>query len=248
MSTDDPDTDTDAADLEEAFPHVAKLEQELKEADIDIGDIDVAEILQQGGTTRRDLLAGGAGALGLGGLLTAASGTASAGNDQAGTVGSQAAPLDGYVEDLYDKNGNRVAELPGDGSLDVLQELSSQSVNTDEATIGNVVLDQSTIGAITAIAESQITVSSGAYQTIFSDPSAADIIGGVIVGTNIRELRITWSDDTTDEINPGELPRGADSAGDVISSTALPPIRDVKELEFRSFGTTSDYGWEVFFI
>jgi len=159
MSTDDPD----AEDLAEVFPRVAELEQELKEADIDVGEIDVDEILQQRGTTRRDLLAGGAGVLGLGGLLTAASGTASAGNDQAGTVGSQAAPLDGYVEDLYDKNGNRVAELPGDGSLDVLQELSSQSVSTDSLNNGGPISD----GDGT---ERQIwVIANGA-----SDPSGAD--------------------------------------------------------------------------
>ena len=173
MSTDDPNpSDLPPAvretldSLGGALGDIAELDKEQLSETIGLletlGHDQAAGILH----SRREVLKGAGAATGLGiaGLAGAsATGTASAGNDQAGTVGSQAAPLDGYVEDLYDKNGNRVAELPGDGSLDVLQELSSQSVSTDSLNNGGPISD----GDGT---ERQIwVIANGA-----SDPSGAD--------------------------------------------------------------------------
>jgi len=108
MSTDEPD----AADLAEAFPHVAQLEQELKEA-----DASVEELAEQGGTTRRDLLAGSAGLLGLGGILTAGSGTAQAGDDQVGSLGTDGNRLDAEIEDLDLTDQSSTPAGPGSGQV-----------------------------------------------------------------------------------------------------------------------------------
>lgn len=108
MSTDEPD----AEDLAERFPHVAQLEQQLKEADVDIDDIG-----QQGGKTRRDLLAGSAGLLGLGGFLTAGSGTAAAGDEQVGSLGTDGNRLDAEIEDLDLTDQSSTPAGPGPGQV-----------------------------------------------------------------------------------------------------------------------------------
>lgn len=177
MSTDEPD----AEDLAEAFPHVAQLEEQLKEADIDVGDIP-----QRKGTTRRDLLAGSAGLLGLGGILTGATGGAQAGDDQAGQFGTQAAPLDGYVEDLYDKNGNRVAELPGDGSLDVLQEMSAESVSTDDLT-GAYPGKVRAVGGGEVVASIDPSTTSTPVADACAALNSAGVIGEVLVSGSVNE-------------------------------------------------------------
>lgn len=97
MSTDsDPSTD----ELEEAFPRVAELERRLREADIDLEDLP-----QEKGTTRRDLLkaagvAGVAGLTGAGGM-NAATQPASAGSSSAGNWGTKDNPGDFHSEDHF---------------------------------------------------------------------------------------------------------------------------------------------------
>jgi len=75
---------------------------------------------------RRDVLKLAGGAVAGGAVGAAATGNASAGSAEAGQLGSAQYPQDAWVEDLYDKNDNHVAELPGDGSF-----------NIDEGTIGD---------------------------------------------------------------------------------------------------------------
>lgn len=96
MATKDEPTDDELA---ERFPHVAKLERHLREADIDLDDLP-----QREGTTRRELLQA-AGVLGGGALLGGVganelAGTARAGTNQVGTVGTAANPVDIEAEDV----------------------------------------------------------------------------------------------------------------------------------------------------
>lgn len=233
MSTDEPD----AEDLAEAFPHVAKLEQQLKEADIDVGDIP-----QRKGTTRRDLLAGSAGLLGLGGILTGASGTAQAGDDQAGQFGTQAAPQDGYVEDLYDKNGNRVAELPGDGSLDVLQDVSAESVSTgglssklnngqyQSAIDGLVVPFADGVGVVDAVNPSSTTTP--LQDSIDAIDAAAD---GGVVHLPAGVVQFSSALDF----------KGNQIVFDGLGNTPQTEEEGISTIEFAGSGSTSNHAVEV---
>lgn len=68
---------------------------------------------------RRDVLKAGVGAAVGGAAVFGSTGNAAAGSQSAGTWGTQAKPQDGYLEDLYDHNGNQPLSLPGDGSVSV---------------------------------------------------------------------------------------------------------------------------------
>lgn len=115
----------------------------------------IADLMNLGLTRRQALgaittLATGAT---LWGAIQESIGTARAvGSGEVGQLGEPGRPIDAYVEDLYDTNGNPVLEFEGDGSI--------ASVNTDElfGTFSDkirVIVDGETIAAIPTGSSSQ---------------------------------------------------------------------------------------------
>lgn len=116
---------------------VQELEQQLDALTTKIEDSSgrewsVSQLVTQFNLTRRQ-------ALGVLGLLAAGvslpgalTRIAAAGTDEAGQIGTANKPQDLWVEDVYDKNGNAVMELPGDGSISIV----------DADVTGGIVIDE----------------------------------------------------------------------------------------------------------
>jgi len=155
------DDDQTAADLRE---RVDELESQLSEQEAQLEE--QQETIRAMLPSRRDLLkaaGGGAAGVGLGALLT---GSASAGNQSVGTIGTQSSPIDVFAEDIYDHNGNNPMSFPGDGS-----------VNIDDVKINNYVDRASLTG-------SNQTINSGVSTTVQLDTVDDSELGGWDLANN----------------------------------------------------------------
>jgi len=112
-------TDTDDTDS----PTDRDLEQRVEQLE---------QTVQQMLPSRRDALKLGGGALVGAGLMEATTGSAAAGSQSVGTIGTTSDPVDVVAEDFTDHNGNDVMELPGDGSVSMdTAEMKDGQVTND---------------------------------------------------------------------------------------------------------------------
>lgn len=121
--------------------------------------------------------------------------------------------------------------------------ISPTSVDTDDLTNKLHAIEQG--DSLTVNSGSQVTVASDTYHTIFDVATAQDVIGGVINGYYVRDLRVTWGDDTIESIinSPSA---GADNTGDTFDSFDIPPLKGVKQLEFfADSASDNDFGYRV---
>ena len=161
-------------------------------------------------------------------------------------VGSLYGKPDGSVAIQETASGSdREVALAPDGTFSA-PSVETESLSAEKALIDNVVVQQNTIGELSESRGDRVVVDAGDYQTLFSSTEPRDVLGGVVVGQNPRDLRITWEDDSTDQIFDAGSARGLDGASNQFSALTIPKISAVKELEFRNgIGEDVQYGWRV---
>jgi len=147
----------------------------------------------------------------------------------------------------YDEAASEVSFVDGDGNpMPVsLGDATAESLNIDDGSINGLAFgrgfDQDTVGDVTSRNIDKLSIAGDSYGTIFSVASPVDVIGGSAFGQGGDHWRITWEDDTTDELSVG-LGRSQLDDEDVMV-TPLPSVEGVKKLElFNQFGGSRSYG------
>lgn len=233
--------DESAADGGESLrERVSELEQTVS---------DQQETIQRLMPSRRQTVAG-LGLLGAGvGAGRLSSGTARA--EAAGQVGTDTDPVDVQAWDLDVQNG---AEFNGNPLTGV------GPLETEELVADNLTITQDTFGDISTHTGDRVEVDDDASpHQIFDVADPVDVLAGsAIWGYNIRELTVTWADDSTDTtFSSATIGKTEDSARNVDGSvddhshrydiTPIPAFRKVKTLEFSTVSTEyNSYGWVVY--
>ena len=128
----------------------------------------------------------------------------------------------------------------------VFESVDANEVTTEELSGDNITITQDKIGSVSYHSGSFVSVDGKEFQTIFDVTGTVHVIGGVINGNPVNQLRATWDDGTTDTIFSDGRLIGADSNGDENTSLPVPPILDVSQLEFKNdSSSTIQFGWEV---
>lgn len=197
---------------------------------------------------RRAILSGAVGAsLGAGGMFY---GSERASAQGGGQVGTSSNPVDVEAYNLNVQGSVSGIDTLSDGDDFDGQGSSKfsnlQSLGVEDLAADNVQVTQTTAGSLTTRSGDGVTVSGNSFQTIFDQSSVTDVIGGKIVGRAVDQLRVTWGDDSTDDIF-GDRNAIGENANDVeIAVEVVPPIRAIKKLEFRhDLGSDHVYGWRV---
>ena len=124
---------------------------------------------------------------------------------------------------------------------------TTQTLEAETANIGGsptgISLDQSTFENITEHTGQLVEVSGSATETIFSVSDPVDVIVGKINGEQIGRVKLTWPDDSSDDIYIGRT-QGRNANDFTFNTISIGSIRNVKELSFQ-VGATNDYGWRV---
>lgn len=218
MSTDKSPRGTD---LEAAFPHVAELEKRLREADIDISDVP-----QRPGTSRRELLAAlGVGAVGGAGLLNATR-PARAGTSQSGTVGTDANPLDFEGEDLDLQQQSATPSGPGTSQVRVYAKTDG---NVYKKPAGGTESQLGSGGAFT----------DGDNDGVYTLPTASDGIKVGSVDSAIKDDKgAVWANWWLDEQGATDILDALQQAATHVANNSLRTSIYIDPTQTYSAGTT----------
>lgn len=148
-----------------------------------------------------------------------------------------------------------VGRLVGGGTLEIggpvrappsrrdLVDLGPDTAFWDNANAGG--MTKSSASNIITHAGTDVLVAANTWQTIFDRINPVSVECGTIVGHNVEDVRVTWSDGTTSTIYKNQA-RGTDNAGNYFSAKAIPRLQSVTALEFfNNAGTSYEYGWDV---
>jgi len=257
MSEDDPDT------LRERVRELEQTAADLRET--------VEQLQQRRGPSRRDLLKVGSGGLLGAGLLASSqpvSAAPASADTSAGQVGVAGDPEDIVLDQAFDPGGDEILNVDDSGGINAQfgrpwyfdsvtlggnldadnNDLNNVgSLGVEQGVIDNLTLTQSSIGDVATHEGDQVSVSASSWETIFDFASAVNCLGGVIINNAavLFDIRITWDDDSTDTIRA--MGRSVDSSGsDKYTNYPVPPIADVKKLEFENPAANPQvFGWGV---
>jgi len=197
--------------------------------------------------SRRDALKMGGAAL-VGG--DAMSGTASAGTNQVGTIGSQASPVDLESEDINN------ADTVTTDTLDSTTVNNSGTVTTQDIVVngtatgpfggGGIVFEEG--DSINKRSDGSLSAPANSFFTIFDLATAVDVYGGTIFSVLITRIRITFASNNSITLgNENTTLVGSDNSGDDFNVHPVFPMKDVKKLEaFNSSGISRKAGFQVF--
>jgi hypothetical protein len=166
-----------------------------------------------------------------------------------GDGGDRTFPDDGYIPISIHKEidvGGSVTT--GDVRPDVtVGTMDALVTDTGELSVGDypgsIGLDADS--SPTEYVGQRVTVAGSSYHTIFSVSTPVDVIGGHVIGSHVRQLRVAWGDGTG-TVFSGGVSQGAATDGSYISHAPIPTLTDVSKLEFRNGdGGSVDYGYKV---
>jgi len=166
------------------------------------------------------------------------SGTASAGTNQVGTIGSQASPVDLESEDINN------ADTVTTDTLDSTTVDNSGTVTTQDIIVngtatgpfggGGVVLEPGDTITVATISDDTNDLE---FRTLYSG-TAKDVLGGIIVCASQGDFLYTFSDSSTIQKNGsgtsynfGNTSVGKNRNGDDSEVDFLPPAKNVTKIE-----------------
>ncbi|TKX86215.1 hypothetical protein EXE43_09605 [Halorubrum sp. SS5] len=130
------------------------------------------------------------------------------------------------------------------------EEIHGESVKASDGTIGGLEfgrgVDQDSVGSLSDVNGSQVTVSADTFEPIIDKASAVDVISGYVVGTGATVLRVTWDDGSTDVIYTATFAQGNDNAGNPFTVIIVPTLESVTKVEFKNdLSSSSDFGYKI---
>jgi len=160
-------------------------------------------------------------------------GTASAGTNQVGTIGSASQPVDIESEDI--SNADTVTT----------QDLVVNGTATGPFGGGGIIFEEG--DSVQEFKGNNITVNSTSYQTIFDLNNAVDVYGGAVYGIKAVQFRVTFGSGTTVTIGNQNVSFGRNDSKDAFTVLSVFPMANVSKLEFFNRDSASEeFGFQVY--